>query len=235
MDHAIVTGTNKGIGFEITRNLLINNYRVYGISRKNTIHNNNFEFLPTDLSSANDVEQIIFPIINKNNKIILINNAGTIGSIKPISKKSANDIISEYNINIIAPTLLIKKFIKKYPHNDKLIINISSGAANYPIESWSTYCAAKSALDMISNVVQKETHEKLRCISVHPGKVDTDMQKEIRSAEPALFPSVKTFSDYHKNNELSSPEVVAKKIYHIICNIDKIRENVLHVDNISLN
>ena len=42
------------------------------------------------------------------------------------------------------------------PKNKKMIINISSGAANNSIASWSTYCATKAALDRLTDVIAEE-------------------------------------------------------------------------------
>ena len=63
-------------------------------------------------------------------------------------------------MNIITPTILSKKIINKYFDLNKTIINISSGAANKSIPSWSTYCATKSALDRFTDTISKEKHTK---------------------------------------------------------------------------
>ena len=97
--------------------------------------------------------------------MLLINNAATIGSIVPFDKKENRDIINEYNLNLVSPTILCRKFITTYTDQKKLLINIGSGAANSPIPSWSTYCATKSALDMLTQVIAEENHKNLRVFS----------------------------------------------------------------------
>ena len=75
-------------------------------------------------------KNINFPNI-KFKDIILINNVGTIGKIVPIHLKTTQEIIHEYNVNIIMPpTILSNKFIKKYFNYKKTIINISSGRSD---------------------------------------------------------------------------------------------------------
>ena len=167
--------------------LLKEGYLVFGYSRTNKINHPNFNFTVIDLSDIAQVNDLSLPIIKSDN-VLLINNAATIGSIVPFDKKETSDIINEYNLNLVSPTILCRKFITTYPDKEKLLINIGSGAANSPIPSWSTYCATKAALDMLTQVIAEENHKNLKVFSVHPGIVDTNMQKTIRCTEEHLFP-----------------------------------------------
>ena len=213
---ALITGTGSGIGKALAELLLSENYLVFGYSRTNQIENKNFTFTKIDLSDMEAVQKLQFPNVDVASDVLLVNNAATIGSILPIDKKTNEEILREYNLNIISPTLLSRKFINNYSDNKKLLINIGSGAANKAIASWSAYCATKSGLDMLTEVIAEEKHKNLTIFSIHPGVVDTNMQKKIRESDAEFFPIRQQFIDYYSKNELFSADFVAQKIYQII-------------------
>ena len=232
---AIITGTGGGIGKATAELLLKEDYLVYGYSRTNKIQHPNFTFTKIDLSNLDAVKQLQFPKESSQQDILLINNAATIGSIIPFDRKETNDIIHEYYLNLVAPTILCKKFITTYSEDKKLLINIGSGAGNSPIHSWSTYCATKAALDMLTGVIAEEIHKNLTVFSVRPGVVDTNMQSEIRNSDPKNFPLLSKFTDYYIQNELESTKIVALKLLHIIQNCNKFKQNILSIRDVSIN
>ena len=62
--------------------------------------------------------------------IHLINNAGTLAPMKPIEKAESELLITNVQINLLAPMILTSTFMKhtKDWKVDKRVINISSGA-----------------------------------------------------------------------------------------------------------
>ena len=231
---AFITGTSRGIGQALAELLLKENYLVYGYSRTNYIKHPNFTFIKVDLSNLEEVKNISFPKL-KNTNFLLVNNAARVGSIIPLNMKKEVDIVHDYNLNIIAPTILCAKFINYNDSNKKMIINISSGAANNNIASWSTYCASKSALDRLTNVIFEEKHRNLTIFSVYPAVVDTKMQAEIRNTDINLFPLKSKFTDLFKKNQLESTENVAQKVFYIIQNHTKYYQNILSIREIDIN
>ena len=230
---ALITGTGSGIGKALAELLLDKNYKVVGYSRTNKIIHTNFTYIKIDLSDLAATKKLVFPEANKS-EVLLVNNAATIGTIAPFNKKTTKDIINEYQLNLISPTLLSQKFISTYKKNSKLLINMGSGAANNPISSWSTYCATKAGLDMLTQVIAEENHENLTVFSVHPGIVDTNMQKKIRETKPDLFPLLSKFTSYYNNNELENTENVAKKLHYIIQNFAEFTKNILSIRDVNI-
>lgn len=231
---AFITGSSTGIGKAISDLLLSKNYRVFGYSRTNTIQHPKFIFTKIDLSNVEETQKILFPKIDSN-EVLLINNAASIGEILPLNLQKETDIIKDYNLNIITPTILCSKFINSFNSKQKILLNISSGAANSSIACWATYCATKSALDRLTNVLVEENHCKLKTFSVHPGVVNTKMQERIRSSDPNVFPLLHKFTSYYSNNELEHPKDIARKLYYIIKNHTKFHQNILSIRDIDIN
>ncbi len=234
MKTAIITGSSSGIGKALTELLLKQGWFVYGISRSNKISHDLFVHNSVNLSDIKKVESYELPNIFCD-EILLVNSAATLGNILPFDKKKTYDLLAEINCNLVSPIILFNKFIKKFNNVKKTIFSISSGAAARPIHSWSTYCASKSGLEQLSQVLKNESiNSNLRVFSIHPGIVDTPMQKHIRNTDKKNFPVVDKFIEYHKNKDLTSAKLVAKKLFYLYKNQQNFNELVIYLRNLEI-
>ena len=237
MNYFYITGTSKGLGKSLANQVLSdkNNF-VIGLSRTQTITHKNYFHINIDLNKIEDLDKFNFEKHKDAEKIVLINNAGIIGEIKKAGNRSTKDIISTYNINTIAPSILMNTFISQFQNIDieKIILNISSGAGRHTIESWATYCASKAALDMYSQVIfdeqkQFKKEKAVKIYSIAPGIVDTTMQDEIRKASPSDFPIVENFINYKNTGALSSAKEISEKLIQFIENSYKFKDVIYDV------
>ncbi|OBZ17062.1 SDR family NAD(P)-dependent oxidoreductase [Bacillus sp. FJAT-26390] len=115
-------------------------------------------------------------------------------------------------INLLAPMLLTQSLIKQTDHLElkRIIVNVSSGSANYAAAGMSAYCASKAALNMFTSCVQLEEHRAVTVYKVDPGMVDTEMQAEARQVEGQ--PVFDYFRQAKEAGSLKTAESVAKKI-----------------------
>jgi benzil reductase ((S)-benzoin forming) len=217
-----------------------NNY-IVGLGRTSSIKHERFEFTKIDLSKLELVKNYQFIQIIDAESIILINNSGMLGYVDVVGNIENQSIIDTFNVNTIAPAILMNNFVNAYQSfkGKKLILNVSSGAGRHAIDSWSSYCASKAALDMFTSVANQEQKNKyqennIKLISIAPGIVDTKMQDEIRGFDKSKFSEVNRFISYKKENQLTSPEEVAHKLIQLIGNSDNYKDTVLDIRNLEL-
>lgn len=247
MKYYIVTGGSRGLGAAMIQGLMAPDHVVFNLSRKDNI-NLQKDFatakcqltqIHCDLNQVELLDEVMDQVFRKihlmdGDQIYLINNAGTVHPIKQIEHARTEEIITAFHVNSIAPVILTARFIEKTQDflGVKRVLNISSGAGNKPYEGWSTYCATKSALDMFTQVVGKEQDSKkgaVLILSLAPGIVDTDMQREIREATAEDFPLLNRFQNYKKNGDLWSPEFVAERVLSLLHGDDFDQGDILDI------
>ncbi|WP_417600938.1 SDR family NAD(P)-dependent oxidoreductase [Owenweeksia hongkongensis] len=212
-----ITGTSSGIGYQLAMQALKDGHKVVGISRRHVINHPNYRHLTYNLNNYDEYKLINFNINKEAEKLVLVNNAGWLGDVKPAGQVSPASIERAYQINLIAPSILSKLFIEQTEklEAEKVIVNISSGAASYPVSGWSTYCASKAGINLFTQVL-REDYPNIHSFAIAPGIVDTDMQGEIRRLDTEDFPDKQRFVDYKDKGELSSPIDVASKLLKVI-------------------
>ena len=231
-----ITGTSSGIGKALAEAALEAGHYVTGFARRNTINHPRYRHITVDLSDLDHYSGIGFDGLRDGiDEVVLVNNAGSLGSVKPVAHINPRRTADAYHLNLVAPSLLSKLFLENLSESDlpKTIINISSGAGSYPVKSWSVYCASKAGLDMFSEVLKLD-HPEVRCHAVSPGIVDTEMQGEIRRTRAEDFPDLQRFVEYKQNDELSPVSEVAQKLMHIINNPKEFTEVKLSLRHIDL-
>ncbi len=221
--HFFITGTSSGIGKALTERILARNLgTITGISRRCSISHKNYEHITADLSRPEEAKSFSFDFSVKNTpeKIVFINNAARLEPMGIVGSLNPDEIITSINLNLLSPVILINNFlnwINQKPYQ-AIIINISSGAAFNPIDTWSIYCATKAGLEMFSNVIDTEYHHnqaKIRIFSIAPGVVDTPMQQLIREKAPKGFSRYDYFKSLKENRKLIDPFVVADQIMDV--------------------
>jgi benzil reductase ((S)-benzoin forming) len=215
-----ITGISKGLGASLFSNITkLKDYYVIGVGR-------NFTDDQLALSRSNENFKIMFcdfgykPSINlkeldltKFDEMIFINNAGTIEPIRKVgSLGDFEDIQKHININLTSVIYFINCIISFKKRETPLkILNITSGAAEKPIQGWSLYSSTKKGIKTFLNSLKEES----TIIDVHhidPGVMDTEMQKSIRNSNPKDFPLVNDFRDFYLKGELKTPDQVALSI-----------------------
>lgn len=215
----IITGTSSGIGKAIAEYYLHKGVHVVGIGRRHTIEQPNYQPVICDLTDENAIRELaVEGWVSED--VLLINNAGMLGTVKRLSDQDLPDLEQVLALNVVAPALLMNKLARACGDTNSLtVVNISSGAAKRAIPSWAAYCTSKAALEMLSETFYLEEQEKGRSTRVYcvaPGVVDTPMQAQIRSVDQVDFAASATFHEYHKNGELVSPEIVAQKLNRLL-------------------
>lgn len=238
MNQYFITGVSSGIGLALVKQLLSQQEEltIHGCSRRDPgIVDPRFHFYNMDLSEAASLEKYASHFFELErldfNRILLINNAGMLGDIAFVGEQEPGHYISTFTVNVIAPMIFNEAFVKQFQHaeTEKIIFNISSGAANKDIEGWAAYCASKAALDRFTTVcAQEQTHkaQPIGIYSVSPGVIDTPMQSEIRAASREQFPSLDRFIELHEKGELLSAEIAADRIIRLL-NRGDLRSNSL--------
>ncbi len=237
----ILTGHTQGIGKAILDHYLKKeNLQILAISRsKLEIEVHNLTQIKLDLGDLEVLENHLSGLFPTDTfkRIFLINNAGWIGEIKPIGELDPAELRRQINVNLLAPMYLTNAFIKAYRNSDsqKIICNISSGAARKPVAGWGGYCSTKAALAMFTLVAAKENKsQEFKFFSLAPGVVNTQMQADIRNVPTADFPDLEKFKKYQEEGLLASPELVARKTAYVLENPSLFTEVIQDVRNIDL-
>lgn len=223
---ALVTGTSKGIGYQLAKAFLAEGYKVWGISRNTpdfTKDEANYSHYSLDLTDGNSVEQFIHqqlcPALEKSpSTIALVNNASTLGEVKPIHKMtSIKSFDNQLAIQLSTPLRFMQGFLKNKSNSHVRIINISSGAASSAYSGWLGYCVPKAGLRMLGEVAAKDLQghpmaTRTRIITYDPGPTDTPMQDDVRAAHKEDFPNIEKFCKLKQDGLLADPGTVAQDI-----------------------
>ncbi|AII52919.1 SDR family NAD(P)-dependent oxidoreductase [Hymenobacter sp. APR13] len=222
MHYYIITGASRGLGKALAEQLLLQpDTIVVGVSRHATIQHERYRHQPLDLSDMLAVQNNlfkVFPACPDAASITLINNAGVLGEVKYMGELPNEHFEFVFDVNVIAPAMLMNTFLATYQQHTgipRTILNISSGAAQRPVDGWGAYCASKAALDALSAVAQKEQDLRgsgIRIRSLAPGVLDTAMQEHIRSADREQFSEAERFVGLKQDGALVSPAEAARQI-----------------------
>ena len=148
---------------------------------------------------------------------VLINNAGMIPRIGPLSEADADNLAQALRVGLEAPMQLTAAFLRAtetWPGPRK-VLNISSGLGRQAMASQAGYCAAKAGMDHFTRCVALEEALKPNGASVcalAPGVIDTDMQTQLRGADASSFPDQRNFINLKDKGLLTSPDEAAARL-----------------------
>ena len=185
MKNIIITGSSRGIGFELVKLFNKNDFKVIALSRNTKPISNlklkNVKSQYLDISSPESINKTIKLVNEEFKKIdILINNAGTLIN-KPFNETSFEDFQSIYNVNVFGVAELIRQstpYFNKKSH----VINISSiggigGTSKFP--GLSAYSSSKGALNILTEMLAEEFKDKdVSFNTLALGAVQTEMLQE---------------------------------------------------------
>ena len=189
--HVLVTGANRGIGLEFTRQLLARGDRVVATAREpgratalNTLageYPGHLHVLPLDITQPRTHAELLreLPLVLEDAHIdVLINNAGVLHSGERFGQLRQETLEDSLRINAIGPFLL-SEAVAPLLADGARIANLSSvmgsitrqGAFRSP-----SYGASKAAQNLLNaQLAHALAARDIRVLSLHPGWVQTDM------------------------------------------------------------
>jgi NAD(P)-dependent dehydrogenase (short-subunit alcohol dehydrogenase family) len=167
-----------------------------------------------DVSIADDCRRIVEAANSRFGRIdALINNAGVLEPIAPVSHGEISEWLNNLKINFLGAVMMVKACIPYMREQSGRVINVSSGAAINPIPGWGAYCSSKAALNQFTRVLAAE-EKKITSIAFRPGVIDTEMQAIIRKQGHTGMQEDdhRNFVTLHSEGKLLAPEMPARAL-----------------------
>ncbi len=206
--NALVTGANKGIGFEIARQLGEKNYAVWlgcrdqgrGEAAATELREQGVEAtcLILDVADGSSIRSAAEHLETQVTALdTLVNNAGmSFGPPPPASEEAVDDMRRIFDVNVFGAVKVTQAFLPLLRKSAAArIVMISSGLGSLAStldmtsENWNIgsagYCASKAALNMFTIKFAKElAAEGIKVNAADPGLTATDLNGQMGSRVP---------------------------------------------------
>lgn len=220
MKNVIITGTSRGIGYELALLFANVGHQVLAISRKTPqalLEHSNVTCLSVDLSKENELLAVENFISQTWKKVdIIIHNAGSLVN-KPFAQLTQNDFENVYKVNVFGVANLTRiclPFLQKGSH----VVSISSIGGiqgSMKFAGLAAYSSSKGALITLSELLAEEYKEQGIAFNVLAlGAVNTEMLQEAFPGYKAPV-SAREMADYIFNFALTGNKYHNGKIIQV--------------------
>jgi NAD(P)-dependent dehydrogenase (short-subunit alcohol dehydrogenase family) len=189
MTTSLITGANRGLGFETARQLVAAGHQVWVGARDadrgmQAADQLGARFVQLDVTDDASVAAAAETVAELD---VLVNNAGISGGRIAPSDATADDMRTVYETNVFGVVRVLHAFIPLLEKSEApVVVNVSSGVgslglsadpegpwrdANYPV-----YASSKAALNMLT-IRYAAAFPRMRINSVDPGFTATDFNR----------------------------------------------------------
>ncbi len=221
MKNIVITGTSRGIGFEMVQLFAKQGHQVLALSRNSKpvldLNLDNVVSLSLDLSHSNEFESVKNYVSENWKQVdIVIHNAGYLVN-KPFEEISEEDFLKVYHVNVFGVAALnqtLIPFMTKGSH----VVTISSmggiqGSMKFP--GLAAYSSAKGAVITLSELLAEEYKEQEITFNVLAlGAVQTEMLEEAFPGYQAPLSALE-MAEYIVNFSLTGNKLYNGKVLQV--------------------
>ena len=217
----IITGTSRGIGFELVHLLANQGHNVLALSRNakpiSNLHFDNISSFAFDLCNQGDYEKVATFIKEEWKHVdVLINNAGAIIN-KPFAETTFQDFEKVYRTNVFGVSELTRTVLP-FMKSDGHVVTISSMGGiqgSMKFSGLSAYSSSKGAVITITELLAeeyKETGPQFNVLAL--GAVQTEMLEEAFPGYKAPT-TAKEMAEYIQNFALTGNKYYNGKVLQV--------------------
>jgi len=184
LKNIIVTGTSRGIGFELVKQFAAGGHQVLALSRNEkpveALGFENVTAFSCDLTEATAYKAVENAIADWDTVDILINNAGALLN-KPFLETDTTDFEHIYNVNVFAVAELTRRVLPKMNHQSHVVTISSMGGVQGSIKfpGLAAYSSSKAAVITLTELWAEEFKDGGPSFNVLAiGAVQTEMLAE---------------------------------------------------------
>lgn len=196
----LITGANRGLGYEIAAEALERGHSVIAgvrnpgemnekLANLSEKHGNRLVISAMDVTDETSISNLAFRMKQEGKGLdAVINNAAILNARNThIEDLDMKDVALTFEINLYGPMRVVKHFLPLLTNSGASVINISSEAGSisnaYPGDY--PYAISKTALNMFTQQLLAYVKDRgIQVLSIHPGWMKTDMGGENAPTDP---------------------------------------------------
>ena len=184
MKNIIITGTSRGIGYELALKFANAGHQVLALSRsanKELLSHENISFLSVDLSNEKELQKVNDFLESTWKKVdAVIHNAGSL-ILKPFAETNQQDFENIYKVNVFGIANLTRICLPYLLKGSHVVTISSMGGVQGSLKfaGLAAYSSSKGAVITLSELLAEEYKEKGISFNVLAlGSVQTEMLQE---------------------------------------------------------
>lgn len=220
MRSVLITGAGGGIGVALCREFTRAGYRVIATDVMadapklmcDTYVSIDLDKMCRDAVFRDEAMAAVRSAVEGGKLAAIVNNAA-LQVVKPVDALTADEWAATFNVNVIAPFLLVQGLLPELEAGQGCVVNVSSIHAKLTKPEFAAYATSKAAMDGLTRSLAVEIGGRVRVNSIAPAAISTPMLMagfEGREAEFGLLGAM------HPTGKIGRPEDIAELALYLV-------------------